>query len=76
MKHLFILCLFVFSALSVAAQEMNFTVSVNTPKLQTADPKIFEALENDLREFLNNTSWTNDIFSLDERIKCNITIYY
>ncbi len=74
MKHLFLLCLFVFNALFVVAQEMNFTVSVNTPKLQTADPKLFDNLENDLREFLNNTVWTSDVFSQEERIKCNIQL--
>ena len=72
MKHLFILCLFLFSSVFVVAQEMEFTVSVNTPKLQTADPKLFENMQNDLREFLNNTVWTNDVFSQEERIKCNI----
>ena len=74
MKHLFILCLFVFNALFLGAQEMNFTVSVNTPKLQTADPKLFDNLQNDLREFLNNTVWTNDVYSQEERINCNIQL--
>ncbi len=74
MKHLFILSLFLFSSFFVDAQEMNFTVNVNTPKLQTADPKLFDNLKNDMREFLNNTVWTNDVFSQEERIKCNIQL--
>lgn len=74
MKQLLLLSLFLFSTFFLGAQEMNFSVNVNTPKLQTADPKIFEGLKNDIRDFLNNTAWTSDVFSPEERIKCNIQL--
>ncbi len=56
------------------AQELNATVKVSTPKLQTADPAIFKTLEKSLIELINGTAWTDDEFEVSERIKINITI--
>ncbi|NJL75208.1 MAG: DUF4835 family protein [Saprospiraceae bacterium] len=56
------------------SQELDFQVTINTPKLQTADPKVFETLELSIREFLNNTQWTSDSYEPEERIKGNIII--
>ncbi|MEM0993084.1 MAG: DUF4835 family protein [Bacteroidota bacterium] len=60
--------------MGLMAQELNFQVTINTPQLQTTDPKVFEALEGQVQEFLNNTKWTNDIFDFEERIKGNLVI--
>jgi len=38
----------------VKAQELNCSVQVITPKLQTADPAIFRTFENAVYEFMNN----------------------
>ncbi|MEO6038024.1 MAG: DUF4835 family protein [Saprospiraceae bacterium] len=51
--------------------EINATVRISTPQLQQADRKVFDLLEVSLRDFLNNTKWTQDQFEPDERIKCN-----
>jgi len=56
------------------AQELNVNVTINTPKLQTADPKVFETLETAITEFMNNQKWTNDVFEEDERIKVDLVI--
>lgn len=56
------------------SQEVNFTVKINVQKLQTADPRIFETLEQAVAEFLNSTKWTEDIFEVNERINCNLLI--
>ncbi|MEM6699286.1 MAG: DUF4835 family protein [Bacteroidota bacterium] len=56
------------------AQELDFQVTINTPKLQTADPKVFETLETAIQEFMNNTKWTNDVFEQEERIKGSIVL--
>lgn len=58
----------------VWAQELNFTVTVNTPKIQTADPRVFESLETAVQEFMNNTKWTQDIYEQEERISGNMII--
>ncbi|MCS7035425.1 MAG: DUF4835 family protein [Saprospiraceae bacterium] len=54
--------------------ELNCTVRINTPQLQQTDRRVFDQLEVSLRDFLNNTKWTNDAFEPDERIKCNFIL--
>lgn len=67
-----IACTLLFS--SLYGQELNFTVKINTQKLQTVDPKVFETLESTMREFLNSTKWTDDVFEPEEQINCNIQL--
>jgi hypothetical protein len=67
-----IVCTLIFSGLY--GQELNFTVKINTQKLQTVDPKVFETLESTMREFLNSTKWTDDVFEPEEQINCNIQL--
>lgn len=55
-------------------QELNFSVKINTQKVQKADPVIFETLTQTMLEFLNNQKWTDDIFQLDEKINCNLLL--
>lgn len=57
-----------------AQGELNATVRVNTPQLQRNDRRVFDQLESALRDFLNTTKWTNDVFEQDERIKCNFIL--
>lgn len=58
----------------LVAQELNATVKINTQKLQTADPKVFETLEQTLRDFLNSQKWTDDTYENTERINCNFIL--
>lgn len=57
-----------------SAQELNCTVSVISPSIQNTEKRIFETLQKDIREFMNSTRWTNDVFALEERIECSILI--
>lgn len=65
------LCL---SPVLMVAQELNCQVRINTQKLQTVDPAVFETLQQTLQEFMNNTKWTNDVYEQQERINCNILL--
>lgn len=56
------------------AQELNVEVTVNTPKLQTVDAKVFETFETALQEFMNNQRWTDAEYEQEEKIKVNIQI--
>ena len=56
------------------AQEMNLTVNVNNPRSAIADPKVFVSLENALKELINGSKWTDDIFEQNERIGGSITL--
>jgi hypothetical protein len=62
-------CLFV--VFGRAQGELNATVKIATPQLQRNDRRVFDQLETSLRDFLNNTKWTQDIFEPYERINCN-----
>lgn len=56
------------------AQELNCTVKVLSPAIQGTERSVFETLETAVKEFMNNTRWTNDNFKQDEKIECNLTI--
>jgi Flp pilus assembly protein TadG len=73
MRFLFVL-LAVFGFYQLQAQEINASVAINTPKIQTADPKIFKNLQTAVKEFLNSRKWTNDNYEVEERIELNVVI--
>jgi hypothetical protein len=73
LKHLFLFLLIAFSNI-IVAQELNCNVKVLSPAIQGTERSVFETLETAIKEFMNNTRWTNDNFKQDERIECNITI--
>lgn len=59
------------------AQELNCQVSIVTnAKLEvtTVEQEIFKQLETTIYEFMNNTQWTKDKFSVEERINCQLQL--
>ena len=61
--------------IATTAQELNCSVQVVSPQLQsTADKKIFQTLQQSVFEFMNNRKWTNDVFKQEERIECSLVI--
>jgi len=56
------------------AQELNLDVTINTPKLNIADPQVFRTLETAITEFYNNSVWTDDDFEQEERIEGTVQI--
>jgi hypothetical protein len=69
-----LICLSLLSLSSSFAQELNCTVTVLTPQIQSSDKKIYTTLQTAIFEFMNNTRWTNDQFSNQERIECSMQI--
>ena len=61
-------------ARSVVAQELNCQITVLTPQIQASDKSIYDKLQTDLRDFMNNKKWTTDEFLNQERIECSIVI--
>ena len=75
MKKIVIILSVLISSLSVFAQELDCRIQVNHSKLQgTTNDKLFQTLQQELYEFINNTNWTNHVYTRDERIECNIYI--
>lgn len=72
-----LICLFLFVgfyASTTYAQEFNAQVTVNTPKIQSVDPRVFKNLETVLVEFMSTRNWVEDDFEPTERIDLNIVI--
>lgn len=56
------------------AQELNCELVVNAQQTGNENVQVFKTLENQLKEFVNNTKWTNKSFSIQERINCSMVI--
>lgn len=65
-----------FIALSFAnAQELNCQVTINSSQIQGTDLKqITDQMQKVIFEFMNNTRWTKDNFTQQEKIDCSIFI--
>ncbi|MCH2046169.1 MAG: DUF4835 family protein [Saprospiraceae bacterium] len=75
MKKLLILLLSSILFMSYTyGQEFNCDVTINTPKLQTADPKIFKSLKTAIIEFMNTRKWTEEDYEPEEKIDLSIVI--
>ncbi len=58
----------------LVAQELNATVRVNAQNAQSTEQRIFEEMETEFQDFLNNRKWTDDTYGPKERINCNFAI--
>jgi hypothetical protein len=58
----------------VSAQELYCNVQVSAQQLQGSNREIFQNMQKDIYEFMNNTVWTDNVMSYTERIECNIII--
>jgi hypothetical protein len=56
------------------SQELNCNVQVSAQMIQGSNREIFVNMQRDIYEFINNTVWTNHVFSYAERIDCNMLI--
>jgi hypothetical protein len=71
-KLLFIF--FVIISGKLSAQELNCRVQVISQQIQGVERRVFETLQTSIFEFMNNRKWTDDTFTIDERIECSIMI--
>lgn len=58
----------------VMAQELNCRVVIDAERIQLSDKTIFQDMEEAIWNFMNTRQWTNDIYTTEERIKCNLFI--
>jgi len=56
------------------AQELRCNITLNTMQVQGSNRSVTDALQTALYEFVNNRVWTNNVFSAEERIECNIML--
>lgn len=60
-----------------SAQELNCQVSIITDarlEITSVEQDIFTMLESSIYELMNNTKWTKDNFTVEERINCNLQL--
>jgi hypothetical protein len=60
--------------LLVQAQELNFNVTIDASQIPDMQVPVINDMQSTIKNFLNNRNWTEDQFTPDERIKCNIVI--
>lgn len=72
-KILILSLIIIFSKISFA-QELNCSVVVNHSRIQGTSIEVFQSLQKDIFEFMNNRQWTNNVFAVNERIECQIMI--
>ena len=69
----FIISIFLLPCILIS-QELNCKISVNYSSIQSPNREMFNSMRQSIYEFMNNTVWTNDIFTNEERIECTILI--
>src|SRR5574344_772434 len=75
MRKIIAFFILIFTVGILSAQELDCRIQINYSKIQgTSNEKIFQTMQQALYEFINNTKWTNNVFSRDEKIECNILI--
>ncbi|MFL5728049.1 MAG: DUF4835 family protein [Cytophagaceae bacterium] len=78
MRSVLIFLSMIFFSLKASAQgeilcTVNIDVSPNV-QLATADKAYLNDAKTAMTNLMNNTKWTNDVFTQDERIRCNLFI--
>ncbi len=77
MFKIFVFTIFLFISSVLSSQELNCQVTVlSDAKLEVSsvEQEIFTQMKQTVFEFMNNTKWTKDKFTVEERINCNIQI--
>ena len=74
MQKNILLLLIIFTTEFVNGQELICNIRINSSQVQTSDRKIFQTMQKDIYEFINNRKWTNTNIQNEERIECSILI--
>ena len=59
---------------NIFSQELRCNVQVVSSQIQGTNKQVFQTLQSAIYEFMNNTAWTNHVYTNEERIDCNIMI--
>jgi len=71
-RLLFAFGLMLFISVNGINQELKCNVQVVSEQVQGTNKSVFETLQKAISEFVNNHNWTNNVFSNEERIECNM----
>ena len=74
MKRIWLFIVICIFGQHVWAQELRCNISISSTKIQGANKTVFETMQSDLYEFMNNRKWTEHTYAMDERIECSFFI--
>ncbi|UHG89366.1 DUF4835 family protein [Spirosoma oryzicola] len=77
MKRILVIISLLCGMLPAQAQELNCQVTINSDQLfaqQKTDFSYVNQLKGIVTEFMNNRRWTNDQYTVSERINCSLNI--
>ena len=63
-----------FLSITLCAQELNCTFTVNAPSVTDVNKQVFSTLQSAVTEFLNNQKWTELVYADNEKISCNFVL--
>ncbi len=72
MRKAGLLLLILLFSLNIQSQELRCNVQVLSQSVQGSNKQVFETLQNAIYEFMNNRVWTNHVYTMEERIECNL----
>jgi len=72
MRKTGLLLLVLLFSLNLHSQELRCNVQVVSQQIQGSNKQVFETLQNAIYEFMNNRVWTNHVYTMEERIECNL----
>ncbi|MEB8329351.1 DUF4835 family protein [Flavobacteriaceae bacterium KMM 6897] len=61
-------------SISLYAQELNCTVTINSDQVGQTNQQIFRTLERSLNDFVNKSKWTNKVYKERERVNARMFI--
>lgn len=57
---------------TLAAQELNCQVTLNTDQVEGTNKQVFETLQQAMNDYMNTTTFTNAQFAANEKIECRL----
>ena len=74
MRRILLILICIATGNLTVAQELNCTFTIDAAQTGQPNLQLFRTLETQLREFVNNTKWTDKNYKNQERIDCNMTL--
>jgi len=72
MRKAGLLLLILLFTVNLQSQEFRCNVQVVSQQIQGTNKQVFQTLQNAIYEFMNNRVWTNHVYTMEERIECNL----
>ena len=71
-KRIFLIILAFLVSVLIYGQDLKCNVQIVSQQIQGTNKQVFQTLQTAVYEFMNNQVWTNHVYSMDERIECNL----